>query len=176
MPCVCASKLLPSSCSCPCSVPGSAAEPSPSKPGQRCREHEAMSCLLVDHICQQYNIDLCLDEQTRVKDLIAGDRVAAVVSGWLAGWDGHTCCFLAPCTKRDLSCAHPPSWHRPTGLARSGSLTLWPTNATVGLMGCCRMRLAQAAQALQVCGPLLASKNTVAQLLAPPLPCRAGCG
>ncbi|KAI3428522.1 hypothetical protein D9Q98_007345 [Chlorella vulgaris] len=64
-------------------------------PGQTW-EHEAMSCLLVDHICQQYNIDLCLDEQTRVKDLIAGDRVAAV-----ADWTGKEWQFDIVANKRN---------------------------------------------------------------------------
>lgn len=39
------------------------------------REHEEQSCILLDHICEQYSgVDLNPEEQQRVKDLMLGDR------------------------------------------------------------------------------------------------------
>lgn len=93
-----------------------------------------MSCVLFDHICHTYHVDLSPDEQQRVKDLIVGSREEARVRG--VGGEA-----AAPHGRGDADVAAAPAvaWLqqqpssmpeqpaallcRQTGLGGSGSLT-----------------------------------------------------
>lgn len=59
-------------------------------------EHERMSCVLFDHICHTYHVDLSPDEQQRVKDLIVGSREEA-----RADWTGREWQFDIVANKRN---------------------------------------------------------------------------